>query len=144
MINSPKTRRALSIVAAKRDQCSPIAFAMDMWPNSQGWRKPSKRVRNGVRSGAVMNTAAAAYLGRLRSAGLIEPCGSGYALTAEGWNLLASDGRVAAGVQQAIPPPPPIYANVPWQRPYWDGRLHVLWDGARYLWWDGRRFVPFG
>lgn len=72
----------------------------------------------------------------------MERCGSGYSLTTQGWNLLASDGRAATGVQQAIPPP--IYANVPWQRSYWDGRLHVLWDGTRYLWWDGQRFVPFG
>jgi hypothetical protein len=142
--NSPKTRRALSIVAAKGDQCSPAVFATDMWPDSPGWQKPSKHVRNGVRSGAVMNTAAAAYLGRLRSAGLIEPSGAGYSLTTEGWNLLASGSRVATGGQQAIPPPPPAYVNVPWQQPYWDGRVYVLWDGARYLRWDGQRFVLFG
>ncbi len=142
--NSPKTRRALSIVAAKGDQCSPAVFATDMWPDSPGWQKPSKHVRNGVRSGAVMNTAAAAYLGRLRSAGLIEPSGAGYSLTTEGWNLLASGSRVATGGQQAIPPSPSglreravAAAVLGWSRLRALGRgtiPEVGWPTLRFVW----------
>ncbi len=81
--------RALRVVQAAGGTVSPREFAARYWPDSPGWKKPARPGRrDGIRFGACMNTAGAAFLKRIARRGVLERRGSDFALTALGARFL--------------------------------------------------------
>jgi hypothetical protein len=80
------TVRALRLLRDVRID-SARQFARLMWPDADGWTTHTKCGAYGTTHGGGMNLAGGAYLGRLKSRGLVDGYGGGrsqFSLTAEG------------------------------------------------------------
>lgn len=69
MTLSKKTVQALEILEAYPG-LQPREFAKLMWPESPGWKRPSKCGNNGMHRGGGMYRAAGGFLGKLCKRGL--------------------------------------------------------------------------
>ena len=137
MLTDTKVLRALRVLEA-RGVCHPREFARDMWPESEGWRKPSRRPWNGGSHGNAMGSAGACFLGRLRAQGLVARMpgdDARYALSPSGMAMLQAaaahdDGKAAAHVNVVGRPS----CVGPF---YWTPSGWIVWSGTGYVPWRG-------
>jgi hypothetical protein len=139
-MHRPETvTRALWVVKGFGPQgCKDREFSGGMWPYSKGWARPSKVPRDGETHGAVMVSAGAAYLGRLREEGWVARVGDRYVLTAAGEEFLATGGQCLRRQNEYG------YATLPQESSHVGAsQFQVRWDGSQYIVWNGFAWVPW-
>lgn len=127
--------RVLRIVASYGRPCTAREFAMQMWPQSRGWAKPSKSPRDGVTHGAVMHTAGAAFLGRFEASFVVQRQGGGYVVTPIGLEYLSREGRSLG--PYGYSPARYLSSSI-----YWTGSEYLVWSGHAWVRWQTGQPLP--